>query len=185
MIQTLPLTQEKIKYFKIKSINQTFFSSTLNYHKKNFSHAEPSLFVSGSFCDNNVQDTPPSRIQNTKQDKTVLNDGWRSVMKMVQKFQVALPQRLYLLGSNVTDNWKSILQNYNYEPGTAQCLYNVKSSQSSLWGPYHNIHLDKRWNIEEPVSFYFLYTEQTCFLSCITGLTQTCLHVKTLHIDFD
>ena len=40
-------------------------------------------------------------------------------------------------------------------------------------------------NLEEPVSFYFLYTEQMCFLSCITGLTLTCLHLKTLHIDFD
>lgn len=25
--------------------------------------------------------------------------------------------------------------------------------------------------LEEPVSFYFLYTEQMCFLSCIAGLT--------------
>ena len=25
--------------------------------------------------------------------------------------------------------------------------------------------------LEEPVSFYFLYTEQMCFLSYITGLT--------------
>ena len=34
MIQTLALTQEKIKHFKIKStcINQVFVASTLNYH---------------------------------------------------------------------------------------------------------------------------------------------------------
>ena len=55
------------------------------------------------------------------------------------------------------------------------------------WSGFHGARRDHTGyeKLEEPVSFIFLYTEQMCFLSCIIGLTKTCLHLKTLHIDFD
>ena len=63
----------------------------------------------------------------------------------------------------------------------------VREVEDVRWGGFHGARRDHTGyeKLEEPVSFYYLYTEQMCFLSCITGLTQTCLHLKTLHIDFD
>ena len=80
--------------------------------------------------------------------------------------------------------WISVKIQYNrfHEKSSA-----VREVEDVRWSGFHGARRDHTGyeKLEEPVSFYFLYTEQMCFLSCITGLTSTCLHLKTLHIDFD
>ena len=63
----------------------------------------------------------------------------------------------------------------------------VREMEDARWSGFHGARRDHTGyeKLEEPDSFCFLYTEQMCFLSCITGPTQTCLHLKTLRIDFD
>ena len=78
----------------------------------------------------------------------------------------------------------SVKIQYNRFHEESRAVWEVEDGR---WSGFHGARRDHTvyQKLEEPVSFYFLYTEQMCFLSCITGLTQTCLHLKTLHIDFD
>ena len=53
------------------------------------------------------------------------------------------------------------------------------------WIPWQEGTIKDTRHQKNQFSSNVLYTEQMCFLSWITGLTQTCLHLKTSHIDFD
>ena len=49
----------------------------------------------------------------------------------------------------------------------------VREVEDVRWSGFHGARRDHTGykKLEEPFSFYFLDTEQICYLSCITGLT--------------